>query len=91
MYPLVTPSPKLFISINPHVFDKPFTTTHTPPLPSSGDATLSVHPHHLSFQELLVQCVRVRSLALLKEYLEVLSHTPWHQHGISSYPVLYPS
>ncbi len=46
-----------------------------------GDVPLSVHPHHLSFQELLVQCVRVRSLAILKEYLEVLNDTPWSQHG----------
>ena len=76
---IVGTCPKLTMSVDPHSSSHPFVTTHEPPLPHG--VSLSIHPHNLSLQELLVQCVRVRSLTLLKEFAEIFKGTSWEQYG----------
>lgn len=77
---LLAPWPRITLSIRPYSNDKPLLTTHHPPLPLNAE--LSLQPNNLSLQDLLVQCIRVRSLAFLKELQEAFVNTSWENHGM---------
>lgn len=73
---LTAPWPRITLSINPHSHDRPLVTTHVPPL----DNDISLQPEKLSVQDLLVHCIRVRSITILKELRQVFIGSPWeHQ------------
>ena len=71
------PWPRIVISVNPHSHSRQLVTTHSPPL----EAELSLHPNKLSFQDMLVQCIRLRSISILGQLQKVFSGTPWEDKG----------
>ena len=71
--------PKLIISVDPQRSEKPFLTTHDPPLPEGSEVTLSAS--NLSLEGLLKRCVLERSRTHLRELKAVLNGTGWHKHG----------
>lgn len=71
------PWPRIVISVNPHSHSRQLVTTHSPPL----EAELSLHPNKLSFQDMLVQCIRLRSMSILGQLQKVFSGTPWEDKG----------
>ena len=75
--------PKLIISVDPQRNEKPFLTTHHPPLPAGSEINLSAS--NLSLEELVKKCVLERSHTHLRELKNVLNGTGWHKHGKNGY------
>lgn len=71
--------PKIIVSVDPVSTDKPFSTTHTPPLPNGSAVVLD--RSRLCVEELISQCVQLRSSALLKDLCSMLRGTIWEGRG----------
>jgi len=71
--------PKVAVAVNPFHPDRPFSISHDPPLPGSQEVTMVCE--RLSMEDLLADCIAVRSHAVLKEMRESLRSTPWEGHG----------
>ncbi|XP_019863678.1 PREDICTED: mediator of RNA polymerase II transcription subunit 14-like isoform X2 [Amphimedon queenslandica] len=68
-----SPWPRITIYINPHSQTRQLITSHTPPL----SIDLSLVPNKLSFQDVLVQCIKYRSLSILERLKKLFNETPW--------------
>uniref|UniRef100_A0A1X7SWS4 Mediator of RNA polymerase II transcription subunit 14 n=3 Tax=Amphimedon queenslandica TaxID=400682 RepID=A0A1X7SWS4_AMPQE len=68
-----SPWPRITIYINPHSQTRQLITSHTPPL----SIDLSLVPNKLSFQDVLVQCIKYRSLSILERLKKLFNDTPW--------------
>ena len=76
--------PKVVVNVDPSNVDRPFFTTHTPPLPSLEG--VCVCQGRLSVEELLGKCISARSRALLEEVQAGLRGTAWEQLGMYKAP-----
>ncbi|XP_019857523.1 PREDICTED: uncharacterized protein LOC109585820, partial [Amphimedon queenslandica] len=81
-----SPWPRITIYINPHSQTRQLITSHTPPL----SIDLSLVPNKLSFQDVLVQCIKYRSLSILERLKKLFNDTPWENKAVlhSSPPCL---
>ena len=78
-YALPAAWPKVAVAVNPSHQDRPFSISHDPPLPGSQEVAMV--SERLSVEDLLAECVAVRSRASLKEMRESLRGTPWEGQG----------
>jgi hypothetical protein len=65
--------PKITFSIQPSSYDKSLLTIHSPPL----DCDVSLQTSKLSVQDLLVECIRIRSISILKNLKKSLIGSAW--------------
>ena len=78
-YVLSAAWPKVAVAVNPFHPDRPFSISHDPPLPGSQEVTMVCE--RLSMEDLLADCIAVRSHAVLMEMKESLRSPPWEGHG----------
>ena len=60
--------------------EKPFVVSHAPLLPALEG--VGINRGNMSVEELLDQCVAVRSRSLLQEMVEGLKNSPWEGQGV---------
>lgn len=65
--------------MDPFNAEKPFVVSHAPLLPALE--AVGVNRGKMSVEELLDQCVAVRSRGLLQEMVEGLKGSPWEGQG----------
>lgn len=71
--------PKIVITVDPSSVNRPFTTSHTPPMPANK--WVGLDRSRLSLEELISTCVKIRSSAVLYELQAVLRGTVWEERG----------
>ena len=69
--------PKVVITVDPLSPDKPFSTSHYPPLPGGDGHCVTLDRERLSLENLLATCVRIRSLAMLRDLYDLLRGSVW--------------
>lgn len=76
---LVGSWPKVVITMDSASSERPFTTSHYPPLPNGQ--CVAMDRTKLSLEVLVSSCVHIRSSALLHELHAVLHGTVWEGRG----------